>query len=246
MVKRTAAVMTIVLALLFVPAAQAAMAWQQDTQGQQILKTYIESANYYLEQQGETPVNSLFEIYPTLAVLGITAQPDAEMPESVEITVTMTVDRLNQLQLRVSETERFPRIASALILALYGENITPEEAIRKPAERAAKAEKEPGNSYVEPVEELSGTIPRFYYAYYPNQYHDGVNWLQMTVIFPMDPEWNGKEMINGEADRKGVDPGNGASEDYEGYFSRDDYTHFEMFATPTPEPDSAAAEYDFR
>ena len=29
-----------------------------------------------------------------------------------------------------------------------------------------------------------------------------------------------------------------------GYFSKDDYDHFEFFTTPTPEPDSAAAEFD--
>ena len=36
-----------------------------------------------------------------------------------------------------------------------------------------------------------------------------------------------------------------ADQDYEGYYSRDDYNHFEVFSTATPEPDSAAAEYDF-
>jgi 2-isopropylmalate synthase len=35
-------------------------------------------------------------------------------------------------------------------------------------------------------------------------------------------------------------------EAYEGYYSKDDYSHFDIFTTPTPEPDSAAAEYDFR
>ena len=29
-----------------------------------------------------------------------------------------------------------------------------------------------------------------------------------------------------------------------GYYSSDDYDHFEVFTTATPEPDSAAAEYD--
>ena len=37
-----------------------------------------------------------------------------------------------------------------------------------------------------------------------------------------------------------------ADPDYDGYFSTDDYTHLEVFTTATPEPDSAAAEYDFR
>ena len=35
-----------------------------------------------------------------------------------------------------------------------------------------------------------------------------------------------------------ADPG------FEGYESRDDYSHLEVFTTETPEPDSAAKEYD--
>lgn len=226
--------------------ALADIAWKTDTSGQQMLKAYIESANTYLTAEGETPVNSLFEMYPAIAVMGITEAANAETPENIEITVTLLSDRINMLQLRVCEPDRFPLIAGALIRALYGENISAENAMKAPEELAAKAIKEPLNSYEEPVEELSGRIPRFYYAYYPNQYHDGRNWLQMTLIFPMDAAWNGTEMIIGDPEVKGVDPSSGVSEDYEGYFSRDDFTHYEFFTTPTPEPDSAASEYDFR
>jgi hypothetical protein len=37
-------------------------------------------------------------------------------------------------------------------------------------------------------------------------------------------------------------PAPAADEEYEGYFSKDNYNHFEVFASPTPEPDSAAME----
>ena len=67
----------------------------------------------------------------------------------------------------------------------------------------------------------------------------------MTIILPMAGEWDGYGMILGTSDEKEyVDED--ADPDYEGYFREDDYTHFEVFATATPEPDSAAAEYDFR
>ena len=235
-----------VIIIFFSAAFAADLKWQTDTPAQQMLKAYIESANQYLSEYGENPVNSLFEIYPAIAVMGITDKPNAEMPEDVEITVTLLNDRMNQLQLRVCDTDRFPGIAASLIRALYGENISAEDALSTPADRAAKAKKDPKNSFEETIDELSGTVPRFYYAYYPDQYHDGKSWIQMTIIFPKDTSWAGKDMIVGTTEEKGVDPESGVSEDYEGYYSTDDYSHFELFVTPTPEPDSAAAEYDFR
>ncbi len=245
MVKRgflTAAVICVML----LQAAFGELAWVTDTPGQQRLKTYIETANEYLEKQGEMPVNRIFELYPGIATLGIVRDSKAEAPEDVEITVSLLNDRMNILQLRVSDGDRFPAIAASMIMALYRENITEEAAIAVPADRAEQAKKEPKNSFVEEYEELSGSIPRFYYAYYPDQYHDGKNWLQMTMIFPMDSEWKGSDMIIGNTYVRGIDPESGVSEDYEGYYSDDEFTHFEVFATATPEPDSAAAEYDFR
>ena len=246
MVKR---IRCLLLAAVIITAVVSAAepAWKTDTPAQAILKTYIETANQYLAQNGEKAINRIFEIYPTFAVMGITVKDDAEEPEDVEITVTLLSDRIDQLQLRVSDDpDRFSVIASCLIQALYGENITAEEALRAPKELSSKAKKTPSNSYEEPVEELSGRIPRFYYAYYPDQYHDGRNWLQMTIIFPMEAAWNGSEMIIGSPEERGIDPESGVSEDYEGYFSDDEYSHYDVFMTPTPEPDSAAAEYDFR
>jgi hypothetical protein len=223
------------------------MAWKSDTPGQLVLKAYIESVNTYLADEGEMTVNRIFEMYPSLAVLGITNHGDEEAPEGVEITVNLLEERIDRLQLRVSDDpERFSVIASCMIRALYGETISAEDALKTPEELAKKAVQSPFNSYQEPVDELSGRIPRFYYAYYPDQYHDGQNWLQMTVIFPMDTAWNGSEMIIGTPDENTISPVEDAAEDYEGYFSRDEYTHLEVFMTATPEPDSAAAEYDFR
>lgn len=234
------------LVLMLAAGAGGEMAWEAATPAQQMLKEYMARVNQYLTAGGELPVNRLFEMYPGIAVMGITADREAEVPEGVEITVTMLPDRMDQLQLRVSnDPDRFSRIAACLIRAVYGENISEESALAKPAERAGRVKQEPMNSFEEEIDSLSGTVPRFYYAYYPNQYHDGQNWMQMTVIFPQDAAWSGNEMITGTTEGKGVDLSRDVSEDYEGYFSTDDYTHYEIFLTPTPEPDSAAAEYDF-
>lgn len=242
MVRKIAAM---ILALLMIPAAAlAGMQWREDTPALAILKTYTENINKLLTESGEQPVNSLFSCFPTETVMGITSEDNAEIPEGVEITVRLYYDTLNSLQLRVSDADRFPVIAAAILRALYGENMTQEDAIRIPAERARKAKTEPGNSFEEPVDEMNGTIPRVYYAYKPNEYRDGVNWLQMTLIFPVGGEWDGNGLIIGTETDSGFvaedwDP------DYDMSVQEDDYTHLEVFVTATPEPDSAAAEYDF-
>ena len=244
MVKRIAAALA---ALLMIPAAAlAGLEWRDDTPAMSLLKTYTENVNRLLEESGEQPINSLFANYPSESVMGITDEDNAEIPESVEITVKSTYDNLSSLELRVSEPERFPLIAAALVRALYGDAMTQEEALRIPQERVKKALEDPQKSFEEPVEELQGTVPRVYYAYKPNQYHDGVNWMQMTLIFPMDDAWDRESgLILGTEEEQGQRAPDDADPDYEGYFSWDDYTHFEVFTTATPEPDSAAAEYDF-
>ena len=232
--------------VMLISCAMADMQWKQDTPAQQILKQYIEAANTSLAEQGGQPINRLFEMYDSFAVMGITAEADAETPEGVEITVRLFYDSMDMLQLRVSDTELFPVIARALIQALYGDNPAAEKMMEIPGERAEAAKQEPSKSYEEPVEEMNGTMPHIYYAYYPDQYRDGVNWMQMTIVFPLAGTWDGESAIVGQTEEKSNDPDSDASEDYEGYYSKDDYSHFEVFTTETPEPDSAAAEYDFR
>ena len=233
--------------LLAVPGALADLKWREDSPAMTLLKQYTENVNAILTEHGESPVNSIFSNYPAETVMGITLADNAEIPENVEITVTMYYDSLDVLQLRVNETDRFPVIAAAFIQALYGENMTWEDAKRIPSERAQRAAKEPSSSFEEPVEEMNGTIPRVYYAYFPNQYRDGVNWMQMTLVFPMAGAWDGEGLILGTMSEGAYLPEDEEYDpDYEGFYSKDDYTHLEMFTTPTPEPDSAAAEYDFR
>jgi hypothetical protein len=92
------------------------------------------------------------------------------------------------------------------------------------------------HSFEENVVALQGSQPRAYFAYYPNQYGDGKSWLQMTLIFAR-PGSNEAGLALADAT-----PAPNTDEEYEGYFSQDNYTHLEVFASPTPEPDSAAME----
>ncbi|MBQ3278144.1 MAG: hypothetical protein IJG94_03185 [Clostridia bacterium] len=242
MVRRILAVLAGLAVLLVAAFGAADLAWQADTPGQQALRAYMDRVNVFLQEMGEQPVNSLFEMYKQLATFGITAREGADEPEGVEISVSLLYDAINSLVLRVNDPGRFPVIAAALIQALNPDTISRESALSVPQERARKAAKNPQNSFEDPVEELNGTQPRMYYAYYPNQYRDGVNWLQMTIIFPLEGTWDGSSTTTAAETTKAPDTWSGNDANYDGYFSSDDYTHYEIFTTATPEPDSAAAE----
>jgi len=242
MVKRITAAAALLALLMCAGRGLADLAWKTDTPGQQALKAYIERVNTFLTESGEQPVNSLFEMYEKLAALGITARDGAEEPEGVEISVSLLYGTINSLVLRVNNPARFPAIAAAFIRALNPETITREAALETPKNRAEKAIKNPLNSFEDAVEELNGTQPRIYYAYYPNQYKDGVSWIQMTIIFPLEGSWDGSSTETAATATKAPDTWSGNDANYDGYFSKDDYTHYEIFTTATPEPDSAAGE----
>ena len=162
----------------------------------------------------------------------------------MEITARLFQDSINSLEVRVSDPARFPRIAASFIQALTPEKGTREEALAAPTQRMQRAVKSPESSFEDQVETLNGTVPYIYYAYYPNQYHDGVNWLQMTIVFPMAGYWDGSGLLTGSEVTRGPDTYSDHASDYDGYWSDDDYVHYEIFVSPTPEPDSAAAEQD--
>ncbi len=241
-IKRAAALL---LCLTLLPLAGfGELKWRQETKGQQLLKTYVETANRFLAEQGEMPVNSLFEMYRSMAVFGITQEENAETPEGVEITVNLLEDSIDNLQLRVNYLPRFPQIASAFLQALFPDEMTPAEARKGPEALVKRAEKNPENSWEEEVELLGGTIPRAYYAYYPNQYHDGVSWAQMTIVFPL-PEFWGEYGLGGDVrETNAPDTYTEGADGYEGYFPEDDFSHLDVYTSPTPEPDSPAGEYD--
>lgn len=246
MVKRWAALFSALLLFLCAAGALAGFSWPENTEGQRLLKAYMETVNTFLTEQGEPGVNSLFEAYDGFEVFGITDLPDAEVPEEVEMTARLFRNSINSLELRVSNPARFPRIAASFIQALSPKSMTREEALREPMKRMQRAAGAPGTSFEDQVESLNGTMPYIYYAYFPNQYSDGINWLQMTIIFPLEGYWDGGQMITGTEVTRGPDTYSDHSSDYEGYDSSDDYVHYEVFMTATPEPDSAAAEYDFK
>lgn len=243
MVKRITALLLI---LALIPAAALAdLKLRDDTPAQKMLKTYITNVNAFLVEQGELEINTIFDQNRDVAELGITAAENAELPEDVTVTVYLYYDSINRLLLKVDDVTRFPAIAAAFLQGLSPHTLNAKDALKEPAARAKTARDNPANSFEDEVEELNGTVPRIYYAYRPNQYHDNVNWIEMTVVFPMEGYWD-EDMgtVTVETETKAPSYDSDQDKEYEGYYSRDKYDHYETFATPTPEPDSAAAEYD--
>jgi len=245
MVKRIAALL---LALVLMTGGSLAdLKLKEETPGQKSLKTYIGNVNQFLAENGEFEINQVFEQYHLITEMGITTMPDSEMPEGVTVTVYLYYGSINYLILRVNDAARFPAIAAAFRRALYPLTMTKEESLKTPTERARKAIQNPADSFEDEVEEekLNGTSPREFYAYYPDQYHDKVNWIQLMIIFPLEGSWDEETGIISNAE-EASSPYRESDQDaeYDGYYSTDDYDHLQTFATPTPEPDSAAMEYD--
>ncbi len=226
------------LILCLPSAGMAEISWPApQTGGQRQLIDYTARVNELLAQLGLFPViNSLFECYTYTASLGITSTDDAETPEGVEFSFSLYSETLNSLVLRVNDPSRFTAIASACIAAAASDGTTVQDARSRPAALVKRVQKAPHDSYHEDVNELNGEQAHAYFAYYPDQYHDGVNWLEMTLVFPMAGSTGGGVLLeqNDSAPKKNVE--------YEGYQPSDDASHLDVFLQATPEPDSPAGQ----
>ena len=246
MVKRICALL-LALLLLMTGSSLADLKLSENTPAQKSLKTYLENVNAFLTESGEQEINHIFDQLKNVVELGITSSEDAYEPEDVIVTVYLYTGSINYLVLRVNNANRFPKIAAAFRRALNPQTMTQQEALKTPAERAKKAVRNPTDSFEDKVEEekLNGISFREFYAYYPNQYHDGVSWIQLLIIFPQEGFWNEETgIIDNESQPKTEDREDDQAKEYDGYYSVDDYEHLSITVTPTPEPDSAAAEYD--
>ena len=252
MVKRICA-MLLVLLLITAGSSLADLKLRDKTPAQKMLATYIANVNSFLAENGELELNRIFDEQNTVVELGITNSDDDFEPDVV-VDIYLRYESLHYLVLRVNNTDRFPAIAGAFLQALNPKTMTQAEALKVPTERAKKAAKAPNDSfsdhefdiYAEKEQEiLNGEKPQSYYAYYPNQYHNEENWLQLMIIFPLEGYWNEETgVVSDEAGPRVQDRDEDQDKEYDGYYPTDDYEHLRVFTTATPEPDSAAAEYD--
>lgn len=215
------------------------------TDGQRALFTYVDSVNAILAAQGAGTIDMQYELYSTFASLGMNGE---DTPETIEMYFLLGDEGLHSLTLRICNADLFEKVAAACLHASSPSGIPLADAQkvtanyaavlrRDLADAAASPESAMTHAFEEEVNDLQGSQPRSYFAYYPNQYGDGKYWLQMTLIFARPGSEGGSLVVTGSTPA----PQNGDVE-YEGYFSQDNYIHLEVFATPTPEPDSAAME----
>ena len=233
---------TLLLVLMMtLTSALAELTWPApQSEGQKALQSYVEQVNLNLAAQGLPQVNSIFEHYATFATMGVTGADNAEVPEGVEMTFLMVDEGVKRLQLRVSDFSRFAQIAAACIQAASPAAIALAEAQADPAKYVQRAQGAPYTAFEDEIDEQQGASLRAYYAYYPDQYFDGVNWLQLTLIFPLPGSADAGLAVTPEPEAA---PQDSDDEMYgtNTYFD-EDFEHLEIFLTPTPEPDSAANE----
>lgn len=238
--------------LMMTGTALAQIEWPEPlTGGPSALKNYVDTVNAALAAQNAGQIDMAYELYDTFASLGMDG---VALPDDFSLSFTMPVEMffemsggsLYTLTLRVSDVNRFSPIAAACLYAACPDVITLSDAkavtdsYAAPAIADAQAlrydEDAPTHSYEEEINTLQSAQPRAYFAYYPDQYGDDVTWLQMTLIFPRPGSAQAAFVL-------GATPAPpAAEEEYEGYYAEDNYSHLELFASPTPEPDSAAME----
>lgn len=234
----------LLLCFLMMTAAMAEISWPGSlNSGQAALRNYVERVNITLAQLGGGTIDMQYELYSGFASLGMNGE---ETPDTVEMYFLMSDEGLHSLTLRVCDPDQFELVAAACLSA-SSSAVSLDSARTITARYAnvlrsdlASARSDPENamthSFEEEVVDLQGSQPRAYFAYYPNQYGDGKSWLQMTLIFPRPGSEDAALYVTSAT------PPPSSDEEYEGYYSQDNYTHLETFATPTPEPDSAAME----
>ena len=233
----------LLLCLMLTTAALAEIEWPSAlTSGQAALRHYVDTVNLTLTQQNAGVINMQYELYPAFASLGMDGE---ETPDTVEMQFRLGEGGIHSLVLRSWDPDRFQQTAAACLAASTSATSleTAEALVKNYADvlrsdlSDAKSGSAMTHSFEEAVNDLQGDQPRAYFAYYPNQYGDGRHWLQMTLIFARPGSMGGSISAAGA-----TPPPATSTEEYEGYFSQDNYSHFEFFATPTPEPDSAAME----
>lgn len=228
------------LALMMIcPAALAELRWPRlTTAGQELLRAYVERVNGNLTREGQAEINAIFELYETFAILGVTT---SDVPEGVELTFLMGEDGLGTLQLRVSDAGRFAPVAAACIQACSPGAITLETALAEANSYVQRTLESPYTAFEDQVDALQGAAPRLYYAYYPNQYSDNVDWRQVTLVFALPGSEDAPLAVTPEpAVMLDVDGNEIFSMNTHTY--EEGYDHLEVFITATPEPDSAANE----
>ena len=226
--------------LMITAAALADIAWPDGlTAGQQQLKDYIGRVNAALAVSGGGQIDVLHWLSPGMADLGMDGlelpdDPFAEYDPPAEISVILGDEGLHSIVLRMQDPDRFALVAAACIHAASPTAVTPASASAIASAYAGSIKAAPNQGFEEAVNDIQSAQPRAYFAYYPDQYKDEHNWLQLTLIFARPGSPDALVIVPATTPAPQVTDGV--------WLSDDNYTPLELFPNPTPEPDSAAME----
>lgn len=221
--------------------ARAELQFPADTPAQQLLSDYLRQVNDLLTQQGQPVMSKVFTCLSGFAVVGIPSSEDEEIPGDVEMTFLLYTESLNQLVLRCTDPDQFGAVAAACIQEANPEMAWQEaQQVVQPIVQQVRSNAT--SSFEDAVIEQNGTSVRVYFAYYPNQFMDGNDWLQMTLIFPL-VGYSGGAVTASTPSVGMLEEEEATDEDaYSGYLHYDSYIHLETMPVVTPEPDSPAGE----
>lgn len=217
---------------LMASAASGEIEWPEgDGAGDSALYAYIQGVNETLLTLSAGQIDVLYECYPSFATFG---RNGAELPDDFEMMIERDEAGLTGLTLRMTDLTAFVAVAAACIHQASPEAISLTEAMASAQGYVNLALASPEDSFEETIYPAQGEQPRIYGAYYPNQYHDRRNWMQLTLIFALPG--SGDQGLLVVATPAPPEP-------TEGYFPYDGYNdHLSVYTSPTPEPDSAAME----
>lgn len=237
--KKLAALLLCVL--MITSAAMADIQWPAEpTAGQKQLQAIVEYANAALEAHQGGVIDVQYELYTTFASLGMDGvempeDPFADFTMPVEIHIIMTEEGIHSIKLRMQDVNRFAVAAAAFIHAATPGAVSYEQAYAITSAYTNSVLSAPNRSFEEVVNDVQGYQPRAYFAYYPNQFFDQHNWMQLTLILSRPGSVDAPVIV------PVTTPAPETAED-QVWLSEDNYSHLEIFVTPTPEPDSAAME----
>ena len=257
--KKLAALLLLFLMMTCVAAAE--IEWPASpTAGQTQLMDFVAAANAALAEENAGVIDMRYEMYSTFASLGMNGvempdDPFADFTMPAEMYFTMTGEGLHTMQLRMpvkvhyspdstgipapqlqrEEVEHFAAVAAACIHAASPTAMSMELAMEITELYANSICAAPANGFDEQASTLQSSQPRAYFAYFPNQFRDNeYSWIQLTLVFARPGSADAPIML------AVTTPAPEAAEGV--YLAQDNYTHLELFATPTPEPDSATME----
>lgn len=211
------------------------------------VQDYMALVNETLTAQGSTTqVDVCYECYETYASLGLNG---AELPIHSTIELTLSGDGITSAVLRMDSLTGFAEVGAALVYASNPAHISLAEALSAVQGYVQQAQNlitaDSISSFEEQVLLTQGLQTRLYGAFYPNQYHDNYNWMQLTIVFPLpDSAEDGLFVAVTDAPAEEGSASTDDPDEISGYFPFDGYgeNHLEIFPMATPEPDSAAME----